>query len=206
MAKTVSTSETSAGALATELRDAQLLPPHVWREPSGRLRRSALAGLWLGALAGCVSLVLNVVGSVFWPVVSGESQHPLRLIQVYLTFPLGEDALTLNSGLLLGLGCLLYLATGMVYGLLFELALAYILPNADLRARLAACSLLALAVWAMSFYGLIMWLQPLVLGGRWIIDLIPWWVAVLTHLAFGWTMALLYPLGRRCERQRLVNA
>ena len=206
MAKTVSTSERSAGALANELRDAQLLPPHVWREPGGRLRRSALAGLWLGALAGCVSLVLNVVGSVFWPVVSGESQHPLRLIQVYLTFPLGEDALTLNSGLLLGLGCLLYLATGMVYGLLFELALAYILPNADLRARLAACSLLALAVWAMSFYGLIMWLQPLVLGGRWIIDLIPWWVAVLTHLAFGWTMALLYPLGRRCERQRLVNA
>jgi hypothetical protein len=32
------------------------------------------------------------------------------------------------------------------------------------------------------------------LGGRWISELVPWWVAGLTHLAFGWTIALVYPL------------
>ena len=32
-------------------------------------------------------------------------------------------------------------------------------------------------------------------GGRWIVDLIPWWVAALTHLVFGWTMLLVQPLG-----------
>jgi hypothetical protein len=55
--------------------------------------------------------------------------------------------------------------------------------------------MLALAVWAVNFYGLLAWLQPLVLGGHWIVELIPWWVGALTHLVFGWTMALLYPLG-----------
>ena len=61
--------------------------------------------------------------------------------------------------------------------------------------RLIFCSLLALAIWVFNFYGILIWLQPLFFGGRWIIDLIPWWVAALTHLVFGWTMALVYPLG-----------
>jgi hypothetical protein len=154
-----------------------------------------MAGLWLGSLAGCTSLVANVIGSVLWPAISGAAQHPLRMIQVYLTFPLGETALALDSGVALALGCLLYLATGMLYGVLFELAMSWFIPNAGWRARLLACSLMALAVWIVNFYGVLAWLQPLVFGGRWIIELIPWWVGALTHLVFGWTMALLYPLG-----------
>jgi hypothetical protein len=54
-----------------------------------------------------------------------------------------------------------------------------------------ACTILALAVWAINFYGVMSWLQPLLFGDRWITDLIPWWVAAVTHLAFGWTVALL---------------
>jgi hypothetical protein len=43
-------------------------------------------------------------------------------------------------------------------------------------------------------------LQPLVIGGdpgNWITNpnYLPWWVAAATHLVFGWTIALLYPLG-----------
>ena len=57
-------------------------------------------------------------------------------------------------------------------------------------------SLLSLAVWLVNFYGILYWLQPLLFGGRWIVDLIPWWVAAPTHLVFGWTMVVLYPLGR----------
>jgi hypothetical protein len=154
-----------------------------------------MAGFWLGALAGCTSLVVNVIGSVLWPAISGEAQHPLRLVQVYLTFPLGETALALDSGVALALGCLLYIATGMIYGLLFELALSQLIPNAALGGRLLACSVLVLLIWAVNFYGILAWLQPLVFGGRWIVELIPWWVGALTHLVFGWTMALLYPLG-----------
>ena len=88
----------------------------------------------------------------------------------------------------------MYLATGMLYGMLFVVVLSYFLPNAGVGGRLAACSILAIAVWGLNFYGLLAWLQPLLLGGRWIIDLVPWWVAALTHLVFGWTIALVYPL------------
>ena len=179
-----------------ELSD--ILPPvplRPWTEPGYSPARIAWAGLLLGSLAGCTSLIVNVIGSVLWPALSGEIQHPLRLIQVYLTVPLGETALTLNSGALLALGCLLYLGTGMLYGMLFELALSYFIPNAGVRARLVACSFLAILVWVVNFYGLLIWLQPLLFGGSWVVDLIPWWVGAVTHLVFGWTMALIYPLG-----------
>jgi hypothetical protein len=180
---------------ADELAEAVLTPPQVWQEPGYNAVHNAKIGLLLGSVAGCTSLVLNVIGSVLWPAVTGEPQHPLRLVQVYLTFPLGESALGLNSGALLALGCVLYLATGMLYGMLFVLAISYLLPRADLGVRLAACSILALAVWAANFYLLLAWLQPVLLGGRWIAELIPWWVAVITHLVFGWTIAVLYPIG-----------
>ncbi len=50
----------------------------------------------------------------------------------------------------------------------------------------------------VSFYGILLWLQPLLFGGHWITDsaLLPWWVAALTHLVYGWTMALVSPLGQ----------
>jgi hypothetical protein len=175
-----------------ELCDVIELPPQVWREPGYNVFQNARAGLLWGMVGGCTSLVMNVIGSVLWPAISGEAQHPLRLIQVYLTFPLGEAALQLNSGFVLALGCVLYLATGMLYGMLFVLALSYVLPRADVWARLVACSILALGVWGVNIYLLVGWLQPLLLGGRWIAELLPWWVAASTHLVFGWTIALVY--------------
>ena len=179
-----------------EIAKLILSPPlGPWHEPGYRAGRYALAGLMLGGLAGSTSLIVNVIGSVLWPAISGEAQHPLRLIQVFLTFPLGASALQFDGGVVLALGCLLYLGTGMLYGMLFELAISYFIPHAGVRARLAACSILAILVWLLNFYGLLIWLQPALFGGRWIIELVPWWVAALTHLVFGWTMALIYPLG-----------
>ena len=174
---------------------AEPVPPRPWQVSGYYAGYYATTGFLLGGLAACTSLLFNVVGSVLWPAIAHQDQHPLRLIQVYLTFPMGEAALNLNSGVLLTLGCVLYLGTGMLYGMLFELALSYFIPKANLIGRLITCSILALVVWVVNFYGVLIWLQPLLFGGRWIIDLIPWWVAALTHLIFGWTMALVYPLG-----------
>ena len=57
--------------------------------------------------------------------------------------------------------------------------------------------MIATALWLVNFYGLISWLQPLLFGGSWIVDNreLPWWVALATHLVFGWTMAAIYPWG-----------
>ena len=178
-----------------DFRDLILIPEQTWQDAAYSPLHYAKVGLLLGSLGGCTSLVANVIGSVLWPTFSGEVQHPLRLIQVYLTFPLGESALTLNGGIVLALGCVLYLVTGMLYGMLFTVAISYVVPYAGLSARLLVCGILALVVWAVNFYLLLTWLQPLFFGGRWIADLVPWWVAASTHLVFGWTVAALYPLG-----------
>jgi hypothetical protein len=148
-----------------------------------------LAGFVLGMFGAATSLLFNVVGSVL------VGQHALHLIQVYLTFPLGERALDLNDGLTLAVGCCLYLGTGMLLGIPFHLVLTRWLAGASFALRLGTVSVLALAVWVVNFYGILSWLQPLLFGGNWIVTSIPWWVAALTHLVFGWTMLLVQPLG-----------
>jgi hypothetical protein len=170
------------------------VPLGPWPETGFNARSHAKSGALFGAIAGCTSLLTNIIGSVLWPAFSGHEQHPLRLIQVYLTFPLGESALQLNSGMLLVLGCLLYVGTGIIYGMLFEITISYLLPHSKIGARLIVCTILALGVWAINFYAVLVWLQPILFEGRWIINLVPWWVAAVTHLVFGWTIAALYSL------------
>lgn len=193
--ESIVTEDQSRRQLDCDLAKTLEAPRASWNDLKDQTGRSAIIGLFLGGLAGCTSLLANVIGSVVWPAISGEPQHPLRIVQVYLTFPLGEIALQLNSGLTLGGGCVLYLLTGMLYGLFFEVALSTLFPRAKVAARLAICSILAIGVWVVNFYALLSWLQPLLFGGHWILLLIPWWVAAVTHLVFGWTMAFLYPLG-----------
>src|SRR6476620_4174370 len=145
------------------------LPLRPWPETGYNARSHARSGALCGAIAGCTSLLTNIIGSVLWPAFSGHEQHPLRIIQIYLTFPLGESALQLNSGVLLALGCVLYLVTGIAYGLLFEVVISYLLPHSNFGVRLLVCTFLALSVWAFNFYAVLAWLQPLLLRGRWII-------------------------------------
>jgi hypothetical protein len=161
----------------------------------------ATAGFLLGTVAAMASLLFNVIGSL------AAGKNPLELIRVYLTFPLGERALQLaersgasvsavGDGMIIALGCCLYLGTGMLLGVPVALALARFAPRGSLGARLIVGSVAALVIWAVNFYLILSWLQPLLFGGHWIVDnaRLPWWVAAATHLVFGWTVALLYPL------------
>ena len=164
----------------------------------------ATAGFLLGIFGAMASLLFNVVGAP----IAGKS--PLELIRVYLTFPLGAQALeltgsgpghyALGDGLILAIGCCLYLGTGMLLGIPVYMALARFAPRGGLIRRLVVAGIVSLAIWAINFYGILSWLQPLVIGGdpgNWITNpkYLPWWVAAATHLVFGWTIALLYALG-----------
>lgn len=154
----------------------------------------ATTGFFLGMIAAIASLVFNIVGALV------VGLHPLQLIRVYLTFGMGGRALDLHlhggeGGLMLIIGCCLYIATGMLLGTLFQVVLSRFAGQAGLGQRMVLASALALTVWIVNFYLLLSWIQPLLFGGNWIVALIPWWVAALTHLVFGWTMALVYPLG-----------
>ncbi|MGE3316185.1 MAG: hypothetical protein AB7O26_13800 [Planctomycetaceae bacterium] len=168
----------------------------------------ATTGFMLGAFGAAASLLVNVIGA---PI---AGKHPLELIRVYLTFPLGEKALQLSAqpgkiyalddGVILAIGCCLYLFTGMLLGILFHLALTRFTPRSSTAVRLVFASVLSIAVWLINFYGILSWLQPMLFGGNWIVDssLLPAWVAAATHLVFGWTMALVYPLGQFVPYER----
>ncbi|MBS0206090.1 MAG: hypothetical protein JSS49_24620 [Planctomycetes bacterium] len=161
----------------------------------------ATTGFILGMLAAAMSLLVNVIGAP----IAGKS--PLELIRIYLTFPLGEqarqlaatgkDVYVIGDGVILALGCCLYLGTGMLLGVPFFVILVRLTEGKSTGYRMLIASVLATALWMINFWCILSWLQPLLFGGNWITDpaVLPWWVAWVTHLVFGWTLALLYPWG-----------
>jgi predicted anti-sigma-YlaC factor YlaD len=164
-----------------------------WARRGYYLTYYATAGFFLGMVGALVSLVFNIAGA------SVAGKDPLQLIRVYLTFGMGEKALdpAFDNGLALAMGCVLYIATGMLLGIIFQVVLSRYASQAGLAGRLVWATVLAVVVWLVNFYGLIAWLQPLLFGGNWIVSNaeLPWWVALATHLVFGWTMAVIYPWG-----------
>lgn len=155
----------------------------------------ALAGAVLGLFGASTSLLANIVGTYLVRPPAPLEPHPLNLIRVYLTFPLGAGALDIDGGLALSIGCCLYLLTGMFLGVPFHLVQTWLPEDSTWTKRIAVATALAIALWLFNFYAILSWLQPLLFGGDWIVRMIPWWVAMLTHLVFGWTMVLVYPLG-----------
>lgn len=182
--------EARANELAGELAEQE---PVARFQPKGYYAAYyATTGFMLGIFGAMSSLVFNIVGSAF------VGQHPLELIRVYLTFPLGDKALELDSGLALAVGCCLYLGTGMLLGIPVYLALTYWTANSSLIKRLMVASVISILIWVVMYYGVLSWLQPAVVDmnpENWIIHRVPPWVALFTHLVFGWTIAVLYPLG-----------
>lgn len=169
------------------------IAPRDWATQGYYLTYYATSGFFLGMVGALASLMFNIIGATL------AGKDPLQLIRVYLTFGLGGKALdpAFGDNLALAMGCVLYIATGMLLGVVFQTVLGRFVPKAPLATRLLWASAIAVAVWLVNFYGLISWLQPLLFGGNWIVDgaQLPWWVALATHLVFGWTMALIYPWG-----------
>lgn len=185
--------------------EAELPPEQVggqWPPRGFYAEYYATTGFILGMFGAAISLLVNVVAA---PVV-GKS--PLELIRVYLTFPLGENALKLASGgddvfaigdgVILAIGCCLYLATGMALGAPFFVLLVRFTEEKSFGYRLLFASFLASALFMITFWGILSWLQPLLFHGHWITDssVLPPWVAWVTHLVFGWTLACMYPWGK----------
>lgn len=165
-------------------------PPHAWVPRGYYTTYHIMAGMVLGTVAAGASLLFNVIGSAM------IGQHPLHLIRVYLTFPMGESALHVESGFALAAGCCLYLMTGMVGGIPFHMIMTRFFDNAPFGVKFCAATVMGVGIWLINFYGVLSWLQPLLIKGDWVVRMIPWWVAVSTHVVFGWTMLLVGQWGR----------
>lgn len=184
-------------ALEDELRGQESKSGPSWPPRGFYGAYYATTGFMLGAVGAAVSLLANVIAA---PV---AGKRPLELIQVFLTFPLGERALSLdtqtNGGLIIAMGCCLYLATGMLLGVPLYVVMARICGHdAPLVKRLVVGGVSGLVLWAIAFYGILAWLQPLLFEGRWITDpaVLPPWVAAVTHVLFGCTLGAIYSWGQ----------
>lgn len=142
-----------------------------------------VVGLTLGGLGAAVSLLANGLAAPLF------GKRALELIRVYLTFPMGARALQLDDASVLTIGCVLYLATGALYGILIHMVLTLYFAGASLGKRFLVAGAIGLGLWIVNFYLILSWLQPMLLGGNWIVSLVPPWVGALTHLAFGLTVA-----------------
>jgi hypothetical protein len=165
----------------------------------------ATTGFMLGIFGAMASLMFNIIGS------SLTGRHPLEIIRSYLTFPLGDKALELpadQNGLMLAIGCCLYLGTGMLLGIPVYLALAKWGAGRSLASKFLIASVVAIAIWIVNFYGILAWLQPATVEmtrDNLIVNRVPWWVAASTHLVFAWTMVLVYPLGEFTPYRRVTE-
>jgi hypothetical protein len=165
----------------------------------------ATTGFMLGIFGAMASLLFNIVGSVL------TGRHPLEIIRSYLTFPLGDQAFNLppeQNGLMLAIGCCLYLATGMVMGIPVYLALTRWGAGKSIGVKFLIATIVSLLIWIINFYGILSWLQPEVIDmseENLIVNRVPWWVAAATHLVFGWTMVLVYPLGDFVPYRRVTE-
>jgi hypothetical protein len=141
-------------------------------------------------MAASISLLFNIIGSTM------VGKHPLEIIRIYLTFPMGETALAIDSSSALAIGCVLYLGTGTILGAILHVILTRWLTAPGLGRRILNVSVLVLVMWVVNYYAILSWLQPLLFGGNWIVKTIPWWVAAATHLVFGWSLLFMEPWGR----------
>ena len=198
--KTLDSLKAQVKSLEAELAASDI--PRDWKPQSFYSMYYVTVGFVLGGFAAMVSWLFNVIGST----VAGK--YPLEIIRVYLTFPLGEKALPLGSqtgaspfviddGLILALGCCLYIGTGMVLGSLFHAVIARFAEDKSMAVKLIWGTALGTVVWFVNYYLILSWLQPSMFGGNWITDgkYLPWWVALATHIVFGWSMALMEPFG-----------
>ena len=172
-------------------REVEELSDHAVRTPPQYyFAYELMGGMVLGLLGAAASLLFNIIGATM------VGKHPLELIKVYLTFPMGEKALTLEADFALAAGACLYLLTGMIGGIPIHMILSRWFGQSTRMVRFVAATGLGIGVWLVNYYGLIAWLQPALIDGNWILKKIPIYVAIGTHLVFAWTILLAHRLGQ----------
>jgi len=161
----------------------------AWPPKGFYLTFYVVAGLLLGILGSLVSFLFNVAGSMLL------RQDPLQFLRVYGTFFLGQQALTTEDLNFFMLVAIVHFSVGAVAGAVFHVLVNYFLPDrAGLQIALGA--LYGLLMWFVNFYVVIAWVQPRLWGQAYVLELMPTWVALLTHVIYGITLGALQPLGR----------
>lgn len=164
-------------------------PPDPWPPEGFYLTYYVVAGLMLGVLGSLVSFGANVVGSILL------EQDPLLFLRVYGTVFLGKEALVTQDLNFFMLVAVVHFSVGAVAGAVFHVLVSLYTPErAAITIALGAAY--GLLIWVVNFYVVIEWLQTSLYGEAYVLQLMPAWVAALTHMLYGVTLGVLQPLGR----------
>ncbi len=177
----------------TELEAALGAAPEVasptWPPPGFYLTFYVVSGLLIGILGSVTSFAFNVLGSLI------VNQDPLRFLRVYGTVFLGPQALTTDSLDFFMVVAVVHFSVGAAGGAVYHVLVNRFLPDRPVL-QVALGAAYGLAMWVVNFYGILIWLQPELVGQAYVLELMPAWVAALTHVIYGVTLGLLQPLGR----------
>lgn len=148
-----------------------------------------VAGLILGILGSTTSFLFHVVGSLL------VNQNPLLFLRVYGTVFLGSKALTTEDLNFFMLVAAVHFSVGASAGAVFQVLISRFVPDRPF-VQIAWGAAYGLLMWIVNFYLVLSWLQPVLVGQPFVLQLMPAWVAALTHVIYGLTLGVLQPLAR----------
>ncbi len=148
-----------------------------------------VAGAILGILGSLASFLFNVFGSIL------VGQDPYYFLRVYGTVFLGDAALKTDDLNFFMLVAVVHFSVGALAGAIFNVWFNRFGPHSAGRQILFG-GLYGLLMWVVNFYLVLRWLEPALVGHAYVLQLMPAWVAALTHVVFGLTLGVLQPLGR----------
>lgn len=164
-------------------------PADPWPPEGFYLTYYVVAGLMLGVLGSLTSFLMNVAGSIL------VDQDPLLFLRVYGTVFLGKEALVTSDLNFFMLVAVVHFSVGAVAGAVFHVLVSLYTPEkAIVTVGLGAAY--GLVMWVVNFYVVIDWLETSLYGRAYVLELMPAWVAALSHMIYGVTLGALQPLGR----------
>jgi hypothetical protein len=175
--------------LEAEMAAAGAVPLSTWPPQGFYLTYYIVAGAILGILGSLTSFLFNVFGSLV------VDQDPYYFLRVYGTVFLGEAALKTTDLNFFMLVAVVHFSVGAMAGAVFHVWINRFGPQLP-RQQIAAGAVYGLLMWIVNFYLVLLWLEPALVGQAYVLQLMPAWVAALTHVVFGLTLGVLQPLGR----------
>jgi hypothetical protein len=160
-----------------------------WPPKGFYLTYYVVAGLLIGILGSLTSFICNVLGSLVL------EQDPLLFLRVYGTVFLGEKALVTDDLNFFMLVAVVHFSIGAAGGAAFQVLVSRFVPDRP-ALHVVLGAVYGVVMWLVNFYGILVWLQPRLVGQAYVLELMPVWVAALTHVIYGVTLGVLQPLGR----------
>jgi hypothetical protein len=176
-------------ALEARMHAGERRPTPAWPPAGFYMTYYVVAGMLIGILGSLTSFLVNVGGSLL------VNQDPLRVLRVYGTVFLGARALTTSDLNFFMLVAVVHFSVGAVAGAVFHVAVNKFVPDRPLL-QIILGGAYGLCMWVVNFHLILVWLQPRLVGAPYVLELMPTWIAVLTHLVYGLTLGVLQPLGR----------